>query len=1198
MVRVRTGLAVAGLAVLAGCGGYAGTNAPEQAASDRVRTFTSAAGPITATTSSGKLTEAHPVDAPATAPDGYEYPAGFLAFTIAELTPGQQVTLTLSLPEGVTPGAYVKCIAASCAVFPGAAISGNVVLLTLQDGGAGDGDGVADGTIRDPGAPARASGPADGDADGVPDGTDNCPTVANATQADLDGDGAGNACDTDDDGDGVADAADNCPVVANASQADADADGIGDACDGATDSDGDGIPNGADNCPAAANADQLDLDADNAGDACDADDDGDGVADAGDNCPRAANSAQADSDGDGAGDACDLADPREFFTARVQPHLGFCRTCHVPGGVADTDDGRKLLLTATTGGASAPDDYDRLNAAWVALGRGVTANMLLVEPTAASEPHSGGKPWPVGSEPYGAMFILLSCWDNPAACAGLLGGGGGGGDDDPPPLPPLLGNPGKHYFVSQQCDGKPDATAIDWTKDPRRLLTQDAGLIDSEQYAVHFNDPFQLCHVPQLFENQAAQNALRGEEIYTAKPYAATCGEWRHRVQVGHDWIAMWPTDSPMDASGELLPGGAHGAGGNIVAGGFSSTSSQAWNNLWRVWGLAERPANFDQQVAERYGHTPVPDHMYNPYPLPGEEASLSKTYGGSGKLPLGYAQGRDETGKYNGDIGLNCFSCHAGQIGAGEVHGRDGLDNNASYGGNAKGAFMGLPNTNTELGVLIADLINAQQYGQYGYDNPFSDFQPATMPAFGYVPLVNTTRGTNAADTEIEAIVVIRDFDTLEFSHAVTDPAHGNMGDQDPPAWWWLHNKTRYLWFGGHSTDSSRGNMYFGSVNGLSGAQVKKNEAIFESVHDWSLSVEAPAYPGAVNTALAEQGAVLFHEKDLWANGANADIPRPKGKGSCAGCHGAYSPRYINDTRFLPTPALAGTVGYTVPIEIIGTDPAQAEGWAKTVRPHVSSFWWSYPDAQADYLFPENKDPLTELLDDYAFTDAATGENISDQIGRNFSRMGLAQPLGDLIAQAAQQLHPVTGVPIGETLGRVEGACSFEEKTVGYVTPPLHGVWASAPYFHNGSVATVWQVLKPSERPKVWRRQQTKTPDLTVNAFEHLIHGPDSAYDWQDLGWKHDVLTCGVPSDQDIPYYTCQGPQDVPPELEWLYYEGNGGFLWPMWVVPPPYGERGLEDRKIFNTNMYSKRNSGHDFTQMLTDAERRALLEYLKTL
>ena len=43
-----------------------------------------------------------------------------------------------------------------------------------------------------------------------------------------------------------------------------------------------------------------------------------------------------------------------------------------------------------------------------------------------------------------------------------------------------------------------------------------------------------------------------------------------------------------------------------------------------------------------------------------------------------------------------------------------------------------------------------------------------------------------------------------------------------------------------------------------------------------------------------------------------------------------------------------------------------------------------------------------------------------------------------------------------------------------GYVAPPLDGLWATAPYFHNGSVPTLWHVLHADQRPVVWRRTRT----------------------------------------------------------------------------------------------------------------------------
>ena len=46
------------------------------------------------------------------------------------------------------------------------------------------------------------------------------------------------------------------------------------------------------------------------------------------------------------------------------------------------------------------------------------------------------------------------------------------------------------------------------------------------------------------------------------------------------------------------------------------------------------------------------------------------------------------------------------------------------------------------------------------------------------------------------------------------------------------------------------------------------------------------------------------------------------------------------------------------------------------------------------------------------------------------------------------------------------------------------------------------------------------------------------------------------------------------------------------------PLSDQQIENRKVYNTHLYSQGNQGHAFTAVLTDAERRALIEYLKTL
>ena len=58
----------------------------------------------------------------------------------------------------------------------------------------------------------------------------------------------------------------------------------------------------------------------------------------------------------------------------------------------------------------------------------------------------------------------------------------------------------------------------------------------------------------------------------------------------------------------------------------------------------------------------------------------------------------------------------------------------------------------------------------------------------------------------------------------------------------------------------------------------------------------------------------------------------------------------------------------------------------------------------------------------------------------------------------------------------------------IGYQAPPLDGIWATAPYLHNGSVPDLASLLKSSERPARFRR-----PPSTV--FEH--------YDQARVGWK-----------------------------------------------------------------------------------------------
>jgi hypothetical protein len=111
-----------------------------------------------------------------------------------------------------------------------------------------------------------------------------------------------------------------------------------------------------------------------------------------------------------------------------------------------------------------------------------------------------------------------------------------------------------------------------------------------------------------------------------------------------------------------------------------------------------------------------------------------------------------------------------------------------------------------------------------------------------------------------------------------------------------------------------------------------------------------------------------------------------------------------------------------------------------------------------------------------------------------------------------------------------------------GYQAPPLDGVWATAPYFHNASVPTLYHVLNSSARPK---------------AFTRSYGTAEADYDPVRVGVKF-------------------SPVDRPPDPKL------------------PYAER----RDVYDTTRRGQGNGGHTYGDDLTEAERADLIEYLKTL
>lgn len=85
-------------------------------------------------------------------------------------------------------------------------------------------------------------------------------------------------------------------------------------------------------------------------------------------------------------------------------------------------------------------------------------------------------------------------------------------------------------------------------------------------------------------------------------------------------------------------------------------------------------------------------------------------------------------------------------------------------------------------------------------------------------------------------------------------------------------------------------------------------------------------------------------------------------------------------------------------------------------------------------------------------------------------------------------------------------------DRELGYLAPPLYGVGTTAPYFHNGSVPNIWEVLKPEDRKPIWRCKSKPQPSWQLGQVGNVIMGFDTdinrAYDPVKLGGKYDSIT------------------------------------------------------------------------------------------
>ena len=225
-----------------------------------------------------------------------------------------------------------------------------------------------------------------------------------------------------------------------------------------------------------------------------------------------------------------------------------------------------------------------------------------------------------------------------------------------------------------------------------------------------------------------------------------------------------------------------------------------AYENLWKEWGLKDRPADFAAQVRDRYGLHDAP------YPNDG--------------LPMGL---RTAQGRRGPAVGVDCMLCHGGSL----------------FGK----SYVGVPNTSLDLYGLFRDLSEA-------------DGGPTFFPY-----RLSNVRGTTESTASAVWLIALRDKD-LNFRLPAADL--GPIPDQlceDAPAWWLLKRKQTMYHNGQIDAGAIRPLMTFMLSPLAPRAKFDKEEPTFADIRQYLGTLEAPKYPFPVDASLAERGKAVFAE-------------------------------------------------------------------------------------------------------------------------------------------------------------------------------------------------------------------------------------------------------------------------------------------------------------------------------------------------
>lgn len=277
-------------------------------------------------------------------------------------------------------------------------------------------------------------------------------------------------------------------------------------------------------------------------------------------------------------------------------------------------------------------------------------------------------------------------------------------------------------------------------------------------------------------------------------------------------------------------------------------------------------------------------------------------------------------------------------------------------------------------------------------------------------------------------------------------------------------------------------------------------------ALEDLIKKIGPPKWPWKLDAALVKEGKEVFD--------------RDNAQGGCVGCHGIRRGAFRSLTHET----------WATPIQDVGTDSREYDVLGWTVDTGVLN--GARIPLLASPLQP--KDKAFNVL-----STAVLGSILQDYFGRKPEEEKRVKSL--LQAKSAEN----AAISISPEVDALKGAfrtpgsgaekltaTAAEAPTYAYESRVLEGIWAAAPYLHNGSVPTLAELLKP--------------------AAERVAAFP--------VGPAYDIDNVGLAAEQTRFDYT-------------------------------------------YKTTDCSQRNSGnsrcgHEFGTQLSDADKHALLEYLKSL